>query len=517
MKFDIGTRSAGWLKEMLHGILQPGQIVAAPGQRIGQLTRQGMAIVLCALMILIPMGVGQAFADSNPLDADDGQPVPQGQPLSAEQLDQLVAPIALYPDALLAQVLTAATYPTQVVEADRWVQAQGNAPAEQIGAGAENHNWDPSVKALTAFPTVLAQLDKNIQWTTDLGNAYYNQPQDVMDSVQAMRQKAELAGQLRSTPQQVVSNDSGAMTIAPANPAVVYVPVYNPWTVYGAPLSVYPGYYYAPPADVFWGGLAVGFGVGVGIGMLAHWGWGWGHWGLGWGPRWGGRGVFFNHNTYFTRSTTVINHGFNRPGGPPRGFAARGTYARSAGTFNRPGGGFNRPGYGGAFGANRPSGNYGRQGGAINRPSGGASYNRSTGGFNRPSYGGTFGANRPSGNYGRQGGAFNRPSASTSANRSTGGFNRPGYGGTFGANRPGGNSGRTSGTINRFSASASRPAGNYGRSSGGPRASFPRASMSRGSGAKFGGGHPSGGSRSEHASGGSAHSGGHGGHGGHRG
>ena len=136
-----------------------------------------------------------------------GQQAPQGQPLSAEQLDQLVAPIALYPDALVAQVLAAATYPTQVVEADRWRQAQGNAPAEQIAAGAETRHWDPSVKALTAFPTVLAQMDRNLQWTTDLGNAYYNQPQDVMDSVQAMRQKAEVAGQLRSTPQQVVTND----------------------------------------------------------------------------------------------------------------------------------------------------------------------------------------------------------------------------------------------------------------------------------------------------------------------
>ena len=146
-----------------------------------------------------------------------------------------MAPIALYPDALVAQVLAAATYPTQVVEADRWRQAQGNAPAEQIAAGAETQNWDPSVKALTAFPTVLAQMDRNLQWTTDLGNAYYNQPQDVMDAVQAMRQKAEAAGQLRSTPQQVVTNDDGAITIAPANPAVVYVPVYDPWVVYGGP------------------------------------------------------------------------------------------------------------------------------------------------------------------------------------------------------------------------------------------------------------------------------------------
>jgi len=169
------------------------------------------------------LGRGEVFSQtvpmpdagqSNPPVADGGQQEPPGQPLSAEQLDELVAPIALYPDALLAEVLAAATYPTQVVEADRWRQAQGNAPAEQIAAGAKNQNWDPSVKALTAFPTVLAQMDRNIQWTTDLGNAYYNQRQDVMAAVQAMRQQAQSAVQLHSTPPQVVTNGSGA----PANP-----------------------------------------------------------------------------------------------------------------------------------------------------------------------------------------------------------------------------------------------------------------------------------------------------------
>ena len=202
MKFDTGTRVTAFLREILHDTLQPGLRAASMGQRIGQMTRRGLAIVLSAVMIMIPMGQDSAFAQAVPPPADNGQQAPQAQPLSADQLDQLVAPIALYPDALVAQVLAAATYPTQVVEADRWRQSQGNASAEQIAAGADAQNWDASVKALTAFPTVLAQMDKNIQWTTDLGNAYYNQPQDVMDSVQAMRQKAQSAGQLRSTQQQ---------------------------------------------------------------------------------------------------------------------------------------------------------------------------------------------------------------------------------------------------------------------------------------------------------------------------
>jgi hypothetical protein len=445
MKFDTGTKITGLLKEILHDTLQPGLRAASVGQKIGQLTRRGLAIVLSGVMIMIPMGQDSAFAQSVPPPAaDNGQQAPQAQPLSADQLDQLVAPIALYPDALVAQVLAAATYPTQVVEADRWRQSQGNASAEQIAAGADAQNWDASVKALTAFPTVLAQMDKNIQWTTDLGNAYYNQPQDVMDSVQAMRQKAQSAGQLRSTPQLAVSNDGGAIQIAPANPTVVYVPVYNPWVVYGTPFPPFPGYYYYPPPGIFFGGLAIGFGIGIGVGLFAHWGWGWGHWGMGWGPRWGGRGVFYNHNTYITRSTTVINRGFNRPGGPGRGFGARGAYARPAGGFNR-GGGFNRAG-----------------GAGFNR---GAAANRGAG-FNR----GAAGANRPGGTYGRPGGATaNRSASRPMANGRSGGsaprasMSRPSGGG----GRPSGGGGRPSGGGGRPSGGGGHPSGGGGHSGGG--------------------------------------------------
>src|SRR6202012_246331 len=159
-----------------------------------------------------------------PQGNQQGQPQQQAQPLPADQLNQLVAPIALYPDALVAQILAAATYPTQVVEADRWRESPGNAPADQIANAANAQQWDPSVKALTAFPSVLSQMDRNLQWTTDLGNAYYNQPQDVMDSVQQMRQRAQQAGKLQSSPQLAVSNDGGDIAIAPANPEVVYVP-----------------------------------------------------------------------------------------------------------------------------------------------------------------------------------------------------------------------------------------------------------------------------------------------------
>jgi hypothetical protein len=162
-----------------------------------------------------------------------GQPQPQVQPLAPQQLEQLVAPIALYPDSLVAEVLAASTYPQQIMQAAQWRRAQGYAPAEQIAAGANAQNWDPSVKGLTAFPEVLAEMDQNLRWTSDLGNAYYNQPQDLLQAVQVMRQRAQAAGNLENTPQETVSYDQGNIEVAPANPQMVYVPAYNPWAVYG--------------------------------------------------------------------------------------------------------------------------------------------------------------------------------------------------------------------------------------------------------------------------------------------
>jgi hypothetical protein len=160
----------------------------------------------------------QAYGDQPYSQQGYGQPQPQVQPLSAQQLEQLVAPIALYPDSLIAEVLAASTYPQQVAQADQWRRAQGYAPAEQIAAGANAQNWDPSVKGLTAFPQVLAEMDQNLRWTSDLGNAYYNQPQDLLQAVQVMRQRAQAAGNLQNGPEETVSYDQGNIEVAPANP-----------------------------------------------------------------------------------------------------------------------------------------------------------------------------------------------------------------------------------------------------------------------------------------------------------
>lgn len=298
----------------------------------------------------------QAYA---PQGGDDyGQPQAQPQALDAAQLEQLVAPIALYPDGLVAQILAAATYPAQVVAADHWLQAQGYASPDQVVAGANAQAWDPSVKALTAFPQVLAQMDQNLQWTTDLGNAYYNQPQDVLQTIQVMRQRAQAAGNLESTPQAQVSEDQGYIQVAPPSPQVVYVPTYNPWVVYGAPVAAYPGFSFVGALGSFFGG-GVRWGMGMAMSAFFTTPWGW----LGWGLNWLSHSVLFQHSAYYSRSTSVARWGSPR-GYPSHGFGGRasGAYARGAQGYGRPGYGYGRqPGQAFARGAEgRPSAGFAR-------------------------------------------------------------------------------------------------------------------------------------------------------------
>jgi len=184
-----------------------------------QIARQSIALALSAF--LIPFASGNLYAQGG------------YAPLDAPGLDQLVAPIALYPDSLVAQILTAATFPEQVREADDWTRQNAGLRPQQRADLANGMPWDPSVKALTAFPTVLNSLARNPNWTASLGNAYYNQPGDVMNAVQAMRVQAQQGGYLRSTPQQRVYYDGGQILIAPVNPELVYVPYYDPWRIYG--------------------------------------------------------------------------------------------------------------------------------------------------------------------------------------------------------------------------------------------------------------------------------------------
>ena len=245
---------------------------------------------------------------------------PQSAPQTPDQLQRLVAPIALYPDSLVAQILAASTFPEQVVEADRWVQAHPDLKGDALGQEVDQQPWDPSVKALTAFPSVLGNMDKNLSWTSSLGDAYYNQQQDVMDAVQVMRQRAQQAGNLKTTPQQTVSTQDSTVVIQPADPNVVYVPAYNPWVVYGAPIGPWP--YWYPYPGIWYGGPYLSFGIGFGIGFYGGFGWGWNNWGFNWHNHY----AIYNHNRYYSRSATFYNRNSYYRAGGVRG-----------GVYNRPG------------------------------------------------------------------------------------------------------------------------------------------------------------------------------------
>src|ERR1700693_3966 len=239
---------------------------------------------------------------------------PTGTPLTPQQLDDLVAPIALYPDPLLSQILAASTYPIEIAEAEQWVKDHPKWKASKLMDEAKKQNWDPSVQGLVAFPDVLARLANDISWTTQLGNAFLAQQADVMQAVQRMRASAQAKGTLHSTPQLTVNtqnqNGQSAITIEPADPNVFYVPNYNPVYVWGPPVW---GYY--PP--LFYPGIDVGFGFfpGIDIGLyFGGWGgWGWGDWG--WGPDWFGGGIFIDHS-FFHR------YGFEHFHGEPLGRSA---------------------------------------------------------------------------------------------------------------------------------------------------------------------------------------------------
>lgn len=362
------------------------------------------------------------------------------QPISATDLTQLVAPIALYPDTLVAQLLTASTYPAQVSAAAQWVQSMGNAPAQQIAAAANAQTgWDPSVKALTAFPQVLAWMAQNMQWTSALGNAYYNQPQDVMETIQVLRQRAQDAGTLQSTQQQQVYEDQGAITIAPAQPDVVYVPTYDPWDVYGAPISPYPDFaYYGPYYRGYYG-----FGPAVYLDSWLGWNWGWGGWGL----NWWGHCVTYHNNFYWSRSPYMHDWGFANGG--PRwrgGWGGRDGWDRGR-DWGR-GGDRGRGGYGGDYARNRGYDN-GRvqMRGGPERPVGGAPLGGRQGygnGYqNGPASGAVRGNNGMMANdRGMQ--QFGRTQNPQYASPQSGAMRQPGYGAQmqqFG--RPGYSSGMT--------------------------------------------------------------------------
>jgi uncharacterized membrane protein YgcG len=259
--------------------------------------------------------VGSARVTAQNQTAPPAQQAPYAN-LTEEQLGRLVAPIALYPDSLVAQILAASTFPSQIVDAEEWLKAHPNLSAANLAAQVDKQPWEPSVKALVEFPSVLASLSSNLGWTSELGDAYYNQPEDVMQSVQDMRKKAEQAGNLKPTPDENVSEQNGQIVIEPVEPNVVYVPEYDPWLIYG--YSILPWPYWVEVPGIWWPGPGIYFGVGFPIEPFFGFGWGWPFWGVSWYQR----HVFYHRAPYF-------------PPGPA--FFNRGAYYGGRGNFYRPG------------------------------------------------------------------------------------------------------------------------------------------------------------------------------------
>src|ERR1035438_6732693 len=244
--------------------------------------------ILAALSL---QAVAQAPPDpQNPPGYQQQQP-PAGPRLSPQELSNLVAPVALYPDLLLGQVLAASTYPAEITEAQQWIERNPSLRGRELVEAAKEQNWDPSVQALVAFPQVLSMLTRDIQWTTDLGNAFLSQQADVMDAIQRLRASARDNGRLTNTPQQRVTyeqqNGQNAIVIQPTDPQMVYPPIYNPVYVWGP-----PAYGYYPPLGYPGVGLGISYAVGTFLGglfagLLSFGGWGW-------GLSWLSHGLFLN-------------------------------------------------------------------------------------------------------------------------------------------------------------------------------------------------------------------------------
>ncbi len=252
-------------------------------------------LILCLiLMLAVPQGTFGQQAET--------------KVFKQEELDQILAPIALYPDSLVAQILMASTYPLEVVAASRWVKKNKDLKAEALTAALEKEGWDPSVKSLVNFPQVLDMMNEKLDWTQKLGDAFLAQQKDVMDTIQKLRRKAEAAGNLKTTKEQKVIVEKETIIIESASPQVVYVPTYNPVVVYGAwPYPAYPPYSYYPPGYVA-GTAAFSFAAGVAVG--AAWGYAWGN------CNWHGGdvNVNYNQNTNINRNIDRSKYAQRQPG-----------------------------------------------------------------------------------------------------------------------------------------------------------------------------------------------------------
>ncbi|MBZ5494132.1 MAG: DUF3300 domain-containing protein [Acidobacteriia bacterium] len=257
-----------------------------------QIVRNFIALT-CAVLILLVSTV--SWAIQQPAATSDSQDAK----ISNDQLDSLVAPIALYPDPLLSQTLVACTYPLEIVQLQQWLEQNKGLKDKALTDAVLKQNWDPSIQAMAVFPDVVKLLSDNIAWTDNLGNAFLAQQNDVMEAVQRMRAKATQKGVLKTTEQQTVETkvieNKTVVVIEPASPEVAYVPYYDPYSIWGAPYYPYPPVAYPPYYPT--GGRLLSFGVGMAIGAA------WGGGGWGWNAGWGG-----NNNININRNNNYVNH-----------------------------------------------------------------------------------------------------------------------------------------------------------------------------------------------------------------
>jgi uncharacterized membrane protein YgcG len=449
---------------------------------------KALAVLMSFLLVFTAIPV-DATAQTNQQSAS--APASQADEyalLTADELDGLVAPIALYPDALVAQVLGAATFPYEIVDAVVWMKQNSSLTGEALAKAVDQQSWDPVVKALTQFPTVLDNLAKNLAWTSSLGEASATQQQDVMAAIQRMRGKAQAAGNLKSSPEiKLVQESPQTIVIQPANPQVVYVPTYNPTVIYGAPVVV-PGY---SSADVAAAAI-ISFGVGIAVGAAVYGGccgWGWGYW----GTSWHSHTIIYNRNVYVGNPYWRGGYYGGYPGYRPPGYPG----------YRPPGYPGYRPGYPGY----RPPGGYPGYGRppATTLPAPANPGNRPGNGGSRPPS--TLPANpgnRPGNNPGTRPGGGGAPSTQP-VNPGTRPGNNPGTrpgGGTPSTQpaNPGNRAGQTPSTrpstndargyqrpqtSNAPSTQAARP--NALSGSGGGRAQSARGSQSMGGGSRGGG------------------------------
>src|SRR5437773_6146554 len=435
----------------------------------------------------------------------------QAPALASGELDSLVAPIALYPDPLLAQTLAASTYPLEVVQLQQWMDKNKNLQGKALADAVAKQPWDPSIQSLVEYPDVVQRMAGNIQWMTDLGNAFLAQQSDVMDAVQRLRAKAQGTGNLKTSAQSVVKTEtvpSGkqVIEIQQANPDVVYVPSYDPTVVYGAAPVEYPYYPYTYPGYV--PGTALAWGAGIALGAAA-----WGAWGGNWGNcNWNGGNVNINNNNNFNKNNNFnrnvsrqgqgnFQHNAQHRGNAPYGnrqtankFGGRGP--GGAGGVGRPGGaggvgGVGKPGGpGGAGGIGKPGGPGGA--GGVGKPGGPGG----AGGVGKPGgAGGVGGVGKPggAGGVGKPGGAGGGSASRPSTKPAT----RPS--GAGGANKVGNRS---------VSSGASSHGGSFGSGGGGRSGNSARASSSRGGSSMGGGGYSRGGGSYGGSRGGGSHGGG---------